>query len=124
MSEALEALRDTIAEDGGLLAGALIEVAGSALTERDDVRARVIELVREGYLLHHGKSRVVSQEDPDLALLAGDRLYALGLEQLATSGDLQAISVLAELIAAGARAHAAGDSEAAEELWSSAISRL
>ena len=51
-------------------------------------------------------------EDPDLALLAGDRLYALGLEKLAAAGDLEASRVArARRIAAvraGARARAPG----------------
>ncbi len=124
MSSELEAVREAVTADGGLLAAALVEGSGEPVTTGADLRARVIELVREGYLLHHGDARVVSQTDPDLALLAGDRLYALGLQQLAGAGDLQAISVLAELIAAGARAHAAGEPEVAEELWNSAIGEL
>ena len=43
----------------------------------------MVEAVREGYLLHYGDGRVVRGADPDLALLAGDYLYALGLERLA-----------------------------------------
>ena len=47
---------------------------------------------REGYELHYGAPAVVvSADDPDLALLAGDRLYALGLRELAAAGDLEAI---------------------------------
>ena len=34
-----------------------------------------------------------ARDDPDLALLAGDRLYALGLQKLAAAGDLEAIEV-------------------------------
>ena len=37
-------------------------------------------------------------EDRDLALLAGDRLYALGLALLAEQGDLAPVGVLADLI--------------------------
>ncbi len=46
--------------------------------------ALVIEAVREGYLLHYGEPRLLAGHDPDLALLAGDYLYALGLDRLAT----------------------------------------
>ena len=42
----------------------------------------LVESIREGYELHYGAPRVVRTDDPDLALLAGDRLYALGLERL------------------------------------------
>ena len=40
----------------------------------------------------------VAGADPDLALLAGDYLYALGLERLAALGDLEAVRELSDLI--------------------------
>ena len=46
-------------------------------------RAFVLEAVREGYLLHYGEPRAFEGMDPDLRLLAGDALYALGLARLA-----------------------------------------
>ena len=52
----------------------------------------MIEAVREGYLLHYGEPRIVVGADTDLALLAGDYLYALGLERLAALGDLEAVA--------------------------------
>ena len=55
--------------------------------------------------------------DPDLALLAGDRLYALGLARLAELGDLEAVDVLAGVISRAAQAHAEGDPEAASAAW-------
>jgi hypothetical protein len=61
----------------------------------------------------------MSREDDDLALLAGDRLYALGLERLAAAGDLEAVSALADVIALGAQAHAAGDADLAAAVWES-----
>ena len=48
--------------------------------------ALVVEAVREGYLLHYGEPRLLAGHDPDLALLAGDYLYALGIERLAALG--------------------------------------
>ena len=56
-------------------------------------------------------------EDPDLALLAGDRLYALGLARLAELGDLDAVAELADVISLAAQAHAEGDAERAEAMW-------
>ena len=56
-------------------------------------------------------------EDPDLALLAGDRLYALGLARLSALGDLEAVALLAEVISLSAQAHAAADPEWAEAVW-------
>ena len=53
--------------------------------------ALVIESVREGYLLHYGVPRLLAGHDDDLALLAGDYLYALGIERLAALGDAEAV---------------------------------
>jgi hypothetical protein len=80
----------------------------------------VLEAVREGYLLHYGDPRVLSREDPDLALLMGDRLYALGLAELIELGDLEAVAELADLISLCATAHAARDAELAEAAWEAA----
>jgi len=71
-------------------------------------RAAVIEAVREGYLLHYGEPRLLTGHDDDLALLAGDYLYALGIERLARLGDADAVLALADLISACAQLHAEG----------------
>ena len=84
----------------------------------------VVAAVREGHLLHLGRPEVVTEADPDLALLAGDRLYALGLERLAALGDLEAVAVLADLISACARAQAEDRPELAERAWPEAERRL
>jgi hypothetical protein len=54
--------------------------------------------------------------------LAGDRLYALGLADLAEMGDLEAVRTMAEVIAGAACAHAAAAPEAAAEAWRGAPS--
>ena len=77
----------------------------------------LLEMVLEGTLLHYGSGRVVEPDDPDLALLLGDRLYALGLGRLAALGDLEAIAVLADVIAGLAQAHAEGDPGRAGSIW-------
>lgn len=71
----------------------------------------------EGCLLHYGEPRALQIDDPDLALLAGDRLYALGLDRLAAIGDLGAIAELADIIALSAQAHATGDEALALAAW-------
>jgi hypothetical protein len=78
----------------------------------------VIESIREGYLLHYGTPRILAGLDSDLALLAGDHMYALGLERLAGLGDLEAVRELADLISLCAQiaAETAGD-EATNALW-------
>jgi hypothetical protein len=107
-------------EEGGLLAATVVDADpetphGDAAGPR---LALIVEAIREGYLQHYGEGRVVRPEDPDLALLAGDRLYALGLERLAELGDLDAVTRLADLISASAQAHAEGDPARADALWS------
>ena len=81
----------------------------------------MIESVREGYLLHYGEPRVIVGADADLRLLAGDYLYALGLERLAGLGDLPAVRELSDLISIGAQLHADGaetrPAAAGEALW-------
>ena len=88
----------------------------------DDAEPRfadvVLEAVHEGYLLHYGEARGFAGMDEDLALLAGDSLYALGLARLAQEGNLEAVAVLADLITGCAKAHAEGDPAAALTLWS------
>jgi hypothetical protein len=80
----------------------------------------VLEAVHEGYLLHYGEAGGFKGMDEDLALLAGDSLYALGLAQLADEGNLEAVAMLADLITNCAKAHAEANPDAAEHLWSRA----
>lgn len=96
----------------GLLA-ALGERAAAAPGEY----AFVVEAVREGYLLHYGTPRLLRGHDADLALLAGDYLYALGIERLAALGDDEAVAVLSKLIGSCARLHAEGRENEVPGLW-------
>jgi hypothetical protein len=73
--------------------------------------AAIVESVREGYLLHYGEPRIVLGADEDLRLLAGDYLYALGLDRLAGLGDLDAVRELSDLISLAARVHDGGRSQ-------------
>lgn len=87
-------------------------------------RRFVLEAVYEGYLLHYGQPRLFEGMDPDLRLLAGDALYALGLARLADSGDLPAVAELSDLISRSAQAQAEARGEAAESLWDASASAL
>jgi hypothetical protein len=80
-------------------------------------RAFVLEAVYEGYLLHYETPRAFEGMDADLRLLAGDSLYALGLERLSASGDIDAVRELSDLISLCAFVHAQGRPELVEELW-------
>ncbi|HEV2790137.1 MAG TPA: hypothetical protein VGV69_02415, partial [Solirubrobacterales bacterium] len=82
--------------------------------------ALVVEAVREGYLLHYEQPRLLAGHDPDLALLAGDYLYALGLDRLATLGDTRAVAILSDLITECARLHAEHRPDQVPALWRTA----
>ena len=83
----------------------LLAAAGPRAAADRAAYALVVESVREGYLLHYAVGRVVVGADGDLALLAGDYLYALGLERLAALGDLEAVRELSDLISLAAQVH-------------------
>ena len=83
----------------------------------EGIRGFVLEAVYEGYLMHYGEPRAFSGMDPDLRLLAGDALYALGLSRLAETGDLEAVAILSDLISGSAQAQAEGRPDDAEALW-------
>jgi hypothetical protein len=84
----------------------------------------VVESVREGYLLHYAEPRLLAGHDDDLALLAGDYLYALGIERLAAQGDVAAVKVLADLISECAQLHTEGREDEAPSLWQVAVPRI
>ncbi|MDQ3571928.1 MAG: hypothetical protein M3383_03595 [Actinomycetota bacterium] len=98
-----------------------LAAAGPGAAADPAAYAMVVESIREGYLLHYGEPRVVQGADPDLRLLAGDYLYALGLERLAALGDLPAVRALSDLIALGAQLADEGRGRGApregEALW-------
>jgi hypothetical protein len=98
----------------------MLAAAGPRAAPAPGQYALLIESIREGYLLHYGEPRVVVGADADLALLAGDYLYALGLNRLAALGDLEAVRELADLISLGAQLHEVQDrgaSAEADALW-------
>ncbi|HVD85876.1 MAG TPA: hypothetical protein VNB59_00550 [Solirubrobacterales bacterium] len=84
----------------------------------------VVEAVREGYLLHYEEPRLLAGHDADLALLAGDYLYALGLDRLACLGDTSAVAILSDLISQCARLHAEGETDPIPGLWRTAAEAI
>jgi hypothetical protein len=77
----------------------------------------LVEAIYEGYLLHYGAPRVVRAADADLRVLAGDRLYAIGLARLVELGDTRAVAELADTITLSALAQGAGDAALADAVW-------
>jgi hypothetical protein len=96
----------------------LLAASGPRAATAPGEYALLFESVREGYLLHYGKPRLLAGADPALALLAGDYLYALGLERLAALEDLGAVGQLSDLISLSAQLHAEQrDPEQLGALW-------
>jgi hypothetical protein len=98
-----------------------LAAAGPRAAQAPAEYALVVEAVREGYLLHYGEPRLLAGHDPDLALLAGDYLYALGIERLAALGDTEAVHRLADLISACAQLHTEGREDQAPSRWRDAV---
>ena len=128
MSGTLDRLAAEVRDGGGLLANAVtpassdgaygsVAASGPRAAGHEDDYALLVEAIREGYLLHYSSGRVVRPDDPDLSLLAGDRLYALGLARLAELGDLEAVGELADVISLAAQAHAEDDPDRATAVW-------
>jgi hypothetical protein len=127
-AEALARLAANLREEGTVISGCVVEPAATpvlgelcAKGPRAEAApgdyALVIESVLEGYLLHYGTPRILAGHDADLALLAGDYLYAQGIERLAALGDTPAIRELADLISLAAEARAEGRDDLTEPLW-------
>jgi len=128
----LERLRGLLYEEGGLMRSLLTpeadshnELRGPAQIAASGPRVNgqgadyelLIEAIYEGYLLHYHSARVVGPSEDDLSLLAGDRLYALGLARLVQLGDIEAVAELADVITLTALAHGSGAPELADAVW-------
>ena len=126
------ALRTVLRAQGGALAEHSVEpanrprqrpgppqraAAGPRAAGRETDYELPLEMILEGSRLHYGSPTVVQPDDPDLRLLLGDQLYALGLSRLAALGDLDAIVELADVISLVAQAQAVSDAELADAVW-------
>lgn len=96
-----------LAEDPLSAFGSFVAVAPRATDPPS--YAELIESIHEGFLSHYGSPRLLRDGvDGELTLLAGDYLYALGLERLAALGDSEAVAELSDLISLQALLHADG----------------
>ena len=131
----LKRLEALLREQGGLVASLLADEgvapaspngAGPAQIAASGPRARaqaaeyelLLEAIYEGYLLHYGAPRILHPPEADLGLLAGDRLYALGLARLVALGDVAAVAELADVITLTALAQGSGEAALAQAVWS------
>ena len=128
----LSGLAALLRQEGGLLAELLesstgpagdpgspaaLAASGPRAQGRRGEYELLIEAIYEGYLLHYGEPRLLCSHDADLGLLAGDRLYALGLARLVEIGDTFAVAELADTISLSALAQGAGAPDLADEVW-------
>ncbi len=129
----LAALHSLLARSGGLIAELLaadgppggcardcpaqLAAAGPRAEGRRGEYELLVEAIYEGYLLHYGEPRLLSVAEADLGLLAGDRLYAIGLARLVALGDTLAVAELADTITLSALAQGSGDSNLAAAVW-------
>lgn len=124
MTDALRTLADRLRDEQTPISPHVVKPGEGAAFAASEEYAPVVESVREGYLLHYGEPRILSGHDDDLGLLAGDYLYALGIERLAAMGDARAVGVLAELIGRCAQLHAEGREAEAPALWREAVAAI
>lgn len=103
---------------------AALAAAGPRSAAAPGEYAFVVEAVYEGYLLHYGEPRLLAGHDADLALLAGDYLYALGLGHLAALGDERGVSILSDLISRCAQLHSEGAADEIPGLWEAAAREI
>ncbi len=115
-------MRDALAGEPAL-AAELIEPPAAPLLSPlvhpplSEYEAAGLDLILEGFLLHHGRPRHLTPSAPGREVLAGDYCYAHGLVRITGAGDLFVVEALADLIALGAGLVAAGDHAALAPLW-------
>jgi hypothetical protein len=124
-------LRALLLAEGGLMATLLapedarapssapaqLVAGGPRVKAHSEQYELLVEAIYEGYLLHYDASRVLCVDDEDLRLLAGDRLYAIGLARLVELGDTLAVAELADTITLSALARGAEHVELADAVW-------
>ena len=122
-------MRHALATQPGL-AGNLIEpppalvaapLAGPGLSAD---HAAGLDLILEGFLLHHGRARHLDLPDAGRRVLAGDYCYAHGLVWVADTGDLEVIELLADLVAMSAALVSTGDRNGLTPLWRTTIAAI
>ncbi len=97
----------------------LFTVAGGAGAVHGDRYRFTLEYIFEGYLLHYGSSRLLRPGRRDFRLLAGDYMYARGLDRIAALEDIFCIEMLSRLIEFCSFVHCEGmDPRLALDAWS------
>lgn len=124
MTDALSTLASRLREEETPISSHVVEPAPAPDAGLSEEYALVVEAVREGYLLHYAESRLLAGHDANLGLLAGDYLYALGIERLAALGDAASVKTLADLIATSAQLHTEGRDAEVPAAWKKSIEEI
>ena len=115
-------MREALAAEPSLAAGLVSPAPGLLMAPLvcpplERFEAEGLELILEGFLLHHGRPRHLRLEGRGRQVLAGDYCYAQGLVRVADAGDLYVIEALADLIALGPGLVASGRRDGLAPLW-------
>ena len=122
-------MRRAIATQPGL-AGHLVEPAPDLVAAPlaqpglSAEHAAGLDLILEGFLLHHGRARHLDLPDAGRRVLAGDYCYAHGLTWVAETGDLHVIDLLADLVAMSSALVSTGDRDGLTPLWRGTIAAI
>lgn len=122
-------MRAALATQPGL-AGNLVEPAPAlvaaplAVPGLSDEHAAGLDLILEGFLLHHGRPRHLDLTDVGRRVLAGDYCYAHGLVWVANANDLVVIDLLADLVAMSAALVSTGARDGLGPLWRGTIAAI
>lgn len=139
-AQILNSIAETIAADSSVMAAGLADDPEAAdatgfsdlfhgAAGIDDAAAYdyrfALEYIYEGYLLHYGISRIFTPGQPSFALLAGDYMYARGLNLVTARGDLESVRLLSALIDFCALVHCEGlDAGLAADAWALTTLRM
>ena len=122
-------MRRALATQPGL-AGHLVEPAPALVaaplagTGLSTDHAAGLDLILEGFLLHHGTARHLNLPDAGRRVLAGDYCYAHGLVWVAEADDLRVIELLADLVAMSVALVSTGDRAGLTPLWRTTIAAI
>ena len=122
-------MREALATQPGL-AGNLVEpgpalvAAPLAVPGLSADHAAGLDLILEGFLLHHGTARHLDLPDAGRRVLAGDYCYAHGLVWVAQADDLAVIALLADLVAMSVALVSTGDRAGLTPLWRTTIAAV
>lgn len=89
----------------------------------EPAHAAGLDLILEGFLIHHGSPRHIDVRG-EPGVLAGDFCYATGLVRVAESGDVEVVRLLADLVARSAGLVGDGRRDRLAPLWRAVVATI